>query len=426
MAESNEFRSKMVCEPLACQLRLRSDCAFRRCGSMVDPTHIHADFLPPPGLEVVEFRPPTASDRSLLVTVKLAEARRPLCPACNRALAPNGVRSVRMWDVPHHNCPTALVWLRRRFVCRHGCGRSWPEECDEMDGERSVTRRLKTWIAQRVLDLPTGKVADLCGLGVSTVRRVFQETTQSSPQKAHVRVLGLTAASIAGHDRPVAVDVDRGSILEIYADTEDLLLSGLAGFSADFVLRSPGVAYAVAAGDTGAKFVTVSRRSLLNRAQVLIDMSFAHVWAETRAPRVERRLFRRRRANVKRHGLDRIKTWRNLYPSLHRAYEAKEAFLAIWEVMKPESEVRASFGAWKNCFLGQDDNLDGQLAPLCRLVDEDESAIFLSYRLNMSREDARVSQIVAAALDRLTRKRNFEAAYRLLKGWSYTASDPST
>lgn len=62
------------------------------------------------------------------------------CPHCGFLTARVGERRrVRVYDLPHGGRATVLMWLRRRFSCRH-CGERHTESHPEIRGK--VTRRL--------------------------------------------------------------------------------------------------------------------------------------------------------------------------------------------------------------------------------------------------------------------------------------------
>ena len=126
-------------------------------------------------------------------------------------------RRVRVRDLPHGGRPTVLVWIRRRFSCRH-CGERQVESHPEISGK--VTRRLARQLVRDAKVMTIKAVADRYGVSWWLVMRTVKAWSgqlETQRRRRRCRVLLVDETSLRRRHRYVTVisDGETGAVLGV-------------------------------------------------------------------------------------------------------------------------------------------------------------------------------------------------------------------
>ena len=128
-----------------------------------------------------------------------------------------GPAVVRVRDLPHGGRPTVLVWIRRRFSCRH-CGERQVESHPEISGK--VTRRLARQLVRDAKVMTIKAVADRYGVSWWLVMRTVKAWSgqlETQRRRRRCRVLLVDETSLRRRHRYVTVisDGETGAVLGV-------------------------------------------------------------------------------------------------------------------------------------------------------------------------------------------------------------------
>jgi transposase len=174
-------------------------------------------------VEVVE----DAIDRLVVLVQDLRTVVR--CPYCGFLTARvHDRRRVKVHDLPHGGRPTTLVWLRRRFVCRH-CGERHTESHPEI--RNKVTRRLARQLVRDAEAMTIKATANRYGLSwwlvMSTVK-AFSGELEANRRRRPCKVLLVDETSLRRRHRYVTVlsDGESGAVLGVVRHRDSHALAG--------------------------------------------------------------------------------------------------------------------------------------------------------------------------------------------------------
>lgn len=272
------------------------------------------------------------------------------CPYCSGKRRPNGRRVVRYRDVPVDDVPRLVAWHRQHYRCLE-CGRASNEECPEFEKGRFITRRFAEWVMAEARRTNFSLIAKKAGMNQVFLRRLFHSLT--APSSAHRNLLpqslGVALVMIAGSSRPVLADVEKCTVLEVFASVDELKVflanrdsatsAEVASVVRDIEFDAPELLATSRLRDLfpNVKQVVISSRSLTHAAVTLMVALCDH-WirttatAEHRSPISVRKLFVRRSHDLKKSASGRVSRWQRMAEAsgLFQAYRLKERFIEIW------------------------------------------------------------------------------------------------
>ena len=113
-------------------------------------------------------------DGTLILETRSKAPRVPRRCCLLHALDKNGTKRQRYRDHPIQGQPTILEVLRQRFRCSE-CGATHYEDLIDIDADRRLTVRFRTYLENQAIQMPFSTVATLNGVHETLVRRIFQE-----------------------------------------------------------------------------------------------------------------------------------------------------------------------------------------------------------------------------------------------------------
>jgi transposase len=319
------------------------------------------DILNLPGLEVAPGGAVESED-GITITVSHRPTGRPGCPHCGSvAIAPNGTRATTYADTPMRGKPVVVQWQRQRFKCKEpACGKTCTDTHDGLHDDFLMTSRLYDWIGPRCLTHTFAAVAKDVGLDERTVRRVFEHWSESRLNALPFETpthLGIDEVHLLHAARGVLTNINQRALI-------DLLPNRSQETMARRIHRMPQRdRVQVVAMDMWLPYRRIAA-NLLPQAAVVVDKwhvtKYADAGMETirkrhktaLSPNMRRRLVKDRFLLLKRgRNLSPeqrliMQTWTHHFPDLAAAYEAKEAFYAVYDCPNRRA-AEAAFDAWE-------------------------------------------------------------------------------
>jgi len=327
------------------------------------------DILNLPGLAV---DPARTREDGTAITIGVARRPKPdwCCNHCAAPdLVPNGSRTVSYADLPVRGKPVTLEWQRQRYRCT-ACGKSTPDRHEGLHDDFLMTERLYDWIGARCLKTTFAAVAADVGLDERSIRRVFEHWADLKLKGRQVdtpRWLGVDEVHLLHAARGILCDIQEKALIDMLPTRSQTAMGRR-------IMAMPGRdRVEVVAMDMWGPYRRIADE-LLPQATVVVDKwhvtKYADLGMETirkahRAsltPLMRRRLVKDRFLLLSRgHRLSPeqrmiMQTWTNTFPELAAAYEAKEAFYAIYDQADRDTALSAC-EAW-----------EGNLTPNMRLA----------------------------------------------------------
>jgi Transposase len=272
------------------------------------------------------------------------------CPYCGGRRRPNGRRVIRYRDVPVEGVPRLVDWHRQHYRCT-ACGRASNEENPAFEKERFITERFAAWVREKSASSNLSAIAKEAGMNKVVLRRLFHTLTADQPNRERHSPVALAIAlvTLAGRPRPVLADIERPYVLDVFASM-DLLkaalerespssLSDVALVVRDIEFNQPGL---LDVADLRHLWPylnqhAISSHSVARRATEMM-FELCEPWfkqtaeAEGQSPTSVRKLFARRRGELKKSASRRVDSWehREETRALFDAYRLKEGFNQIW------------------------------------------------------------------------------------------------
>lgn len=314
--------------------------------------------------------PISVSEEPDSIVIRVARRRKATdwCRHCgSMSVAPNGTRTVTYADLPIRGKPVSVVWERQRLKCRESaCGKSSADINGHLHDDFMMTSRLHDWIGNRCLTHTFAAVAADVGLDERSVRRVFNHWADK-----RVAMLDCKTPKWLGMDEVHLLRSARGILTNIHART---LIDMLPNRSHDTMARRVSQLpnrqdIEVVAMDMWTPYRKIAA-NLVPYARVVIDKWHVTKYADAGMESVrksfraqltapqrrtlvkDRFLLLSRRSNLRPEQVLILESWTNRFPELLAAYEAKEAFYAIYR-SHDRSSAEAAFDRWES---GLDEN----------------------------------------------------------------------
>ena len=345
------------------------------------------------------------------------------CPRCGLADQPlykHDVRTQEFMDTPLHGKRVHLIVRRQRYVCQ-GCEKTFQQILPDMEEDRTMTKRLVSYIKRLSLEKKFTEIADEVGVNEKTVRNIFTE---------HVGQLDTTRTISA----PEWLGIDELFMLKEYrcmltAPGEKRIIDMLPDRDKASVLK-----WMMALPDRkNVKVVTMDMwkpyRDAANiafpNAQVVVDQFHVSRMATFAAdslrialkdqldPKVRRQLkrdrwiIRSRKRSLKAGDIILLRSWDVVVPMLYKAYEAKEDFYEIYDKATSREEALELWDLWLE---GLEPELRKPFKPLITAVENWKPEIFAFF------EHGRKTNAYTEAMNSVVR-----VVDRAGRGYSFTA-----
>jgi transposase len=261
-------------------------------------------------------------------------------------------------DAPVRGDPVRIQITRQRFRCR-GCGKTFFEPLEGFSDKRNMTRRLVHYVAYDSLIQTFSDVARDVGLDVQTVRGVFKDFAawlRTHHSIATPRVLGIDEAKRAKVLCSVFTDLERREYFDMIPSRMAKPLSAFLGALPDkerveVVAMDLHLGFVTAIGRHLPKAIRVADKYHIARlAQDGFDK--AHIASRKGLATGARLAMFRHRGLLaeRRRGLTdqrrrQAEEAMAPFPVLRAAYEAKEAFLEVYEA-RSRSDAERLLSTW--------------------------------------------------------------------------------
>lgn len=335
------------------------------------------DILNLDGLEVLPHKT-VETEQEITIGLGRRASGRDRCPRCEFGLlAPNGTRVVGYRDLPIRGKPVLIEWERQRFKCR-SCGDTCSDEHPLLHPDFQMTRRLYDWIGAKGADRTFASIAGDVGLDERTVRRVFDHWSD-----AQLATLPIVTPKWLGIDEVHLLRAARGVLTNIGEKTLiDVLPNRNQESMRQRLLRMPARdRVELVAIDMWAPYRRVAEE-VFPRAVVVVDKWHLTKYADQGMETIRKRhragltapmrkrlvkdrfLLLKRGANLRPEQRLIMQTWTHHFPDLAAAYDAKEAFYAIYDC-PTRQEAEAAYEIWES---GLTPEMRDAFAPLLSAV----------------------------------------------------------
>ena len=342
-----------------------------------------------------------------------------VCPHCGvvgAAFYKHGPREQSIWDLPIRAKRVQILLYRQRYKCRE-CEQTFYERIPEIDESRKMTVRLREYIERESLEKTFTAVAHDVGIVEGTVRQVFNAyigeleaaRTVTTPEQ-----LGIDEIHLLGKLRCILTNVEQRSIVDILKERDQKTVETYLTKLKDrdrvkLVAIDMWQPYKMAANrllpDAA---VVIDKFHVLRTSNYCLDM-FRKSLREGMKPGERRQLMRERHLLQKRaHNLTEkekwgLEVWLNQIPDLKAAYDAKEAFYAIYDAPDRDQAERL-YQSWRG---GLSPSLRDTYKPLLTALGNWEGEIFAYF-------DHRITNAYTECLNGLVKMAN-----RTGRGYSF-------
>lgn len=306
------------------------------------------EFAPIPDTEVVSLVSEQGGQGVIARLRSTAEA--PLtCPYCGAERIRNGTRLVTFCDVPQNDRPMRIEWRRQNFRCPR-CLRSSHDNHPAFDQRHAVTRRFVEWVSSEGRKVTFMSLSKLSGVNEKVIRQIFAKQDEVAAQPGRTEMLGLELIRVAGSLYPALIDIQNGTIIDVYSSTNALLaelaLSTLGDgtlLSAETVVFDFDLADDLQSYVSSATATIISRTSLHRVALATIESQVSTFFAQLRENGKQRSapdlaLFRKRYQSLGQTSRKRLHRWEADCSPLYKVYRLKENFLDHWSFIQNPSE----------------------------------------------------------------------------------------
>lgn len=281
------------------------------------------------------------------------------CPECTSSNTVSiGSREQRIRDTSMHGKRVIILYKRKRLRCK-SCNKTFFEPLSFLDDDYRMTRRCVEYIVSRSYSVPFLHVATDVGVDEKTIRNIFTQHVQTLESKywyVAPRVLGIDETHLNKVMRLVLTNIEEKTLVDLRRDRSKKAVK-------EAICRLYGW--------QGIEIVTIDMwrpyrdavRDLLPEAVIVVDRfhvaKFANEAMDKARKDVRAQLDKRERIKLKNDRkilfkrrdditgakeLSIFEFWTNEYPELMAVYNAKEAFLGLWDM--PDRESAEDY--WQN------------------------------------------------------------------------------
>jgi transposase len=284
-----------------------------------------------------------------------------VCPRCgveNPRVYKHDQQKQTFMDTPMHGKRVGMVVVRQRYRCLE-CDKTFQQLLPEMDERRNMTRRLAAYIAERSLVRTFTQVAEDVGVNEKTVRNVFREHVAALEAEREVTAptwLGIDELHLLHRPRCIFTDVKERCVIDLLASRDKQTVS-------KWLAKLPDrESVQVVTMDMWKPYRDCAL-SLLPQAKVVVDkfhvVKMANKCLDDSRKRMrgnmtatdrrklmrDRHIILRREKDLSEKDHAAMEAWTGLIPELYYAYQAKEAFFAIYDAAGRQ-EAQERYDAW--------------------------------------------------------------------------------
>lgn len=267
-----------------------------------------------------------------------------LCPHCSssKVVGFGGIKGQEITDVPKDGQPTVITIDRKRYRC-NDCRKTFLERLDYVDANRSITKRLVSYIEEESLSRPFLEIAKETGLAESTIRKLFSECTSRAdtalPLIAPKRI-AIDEIFIVNKPRLLVSNLDEATIIDIIDANDLAMVSRQLGrlqnrkpFKFILMCGYPSVRMIVKNAFQNSA-IGFENEYLVCRIMNLLE-SMRQSLRKSLTPKERRLLNNDREILSKRHSeltdeqRERLRSWQKPFKKLFLAYWSKERFIDV-------------------------------------------------------------------------------------------------
>lgn len=281
------------------------------------------------------------------------------CPKCRSANSVViGKRVQRYVDTQMHAKTVRISFTRKRLKCKP-CGKTYFEPLEWLHEYFRMPRRTVDYIVKRAAKVPFLSVASELGIDEKTVRNVFANYVSIIEGKHDwqaPRILGIDETHFSKKMHLVMTDIENRTLLDMRKDRSQdatqksiLRLKGWQGI--EIVCIDMWKPYRTAVKQLLPDAIVVVDRfhvakmanEAMEKARKAIRKDLSD--KERKKLKNDRKILLKRRDNIK--GLNELASfdfWTNEFPELMEVYNAKEAYLGLWDM--PTRQLAEEY--WEN------------------------------------------------------------------------------
>lgn len=316
------------------------------------------DILNIPSLKVIDVHE-TEYDYHISAEVELPPIACPAC-GCKPNLYRFGVKKQLFMDLPIHAKRVGITLYRQRYRCRE-CNVTFLEPLSDMDEKRLSTKRLVNHIEKQSLKRTFASIAEDVGLDEKTVRNIFRDYINHLEKTVGFlapRWMGIDEIHLIRKSRCIITNVNAQTVIDILPNrNKETVIKYLSSLSdrhvVQFVAMDMWEPYreAVHVALPQNIIIVVDKFHVLRLANYCLETARkehrANLTAKQRRRLMhDRFILLKRRSDLTMQETLVLDSWLGAYPVLAAAYEAKEAFYAIWD-SKTRQKAETKYAAWQ-------------------------------------------------------------------------------
>ncbi|TDE19266.1 ISL3 family transposase [Vibrio owensii] len=281
------------------------------------------------------------------------------CPECRSAdSVAIGKRVQRYVDTQMHAKTVRISFTRKRLKCKP-CGKTYFEPLEWLHDDFRMPKRTVDYIVRRAAKVPFLSVASELGIDEKTVRNVFANYVSIIEGKHDwqaPRILGIDETHFSKKMHLVMTDIENRTLLDMRKDRSQdatqkaiMRLKGWQGI--EIVCIDMWRPYRMAVKQLLPDAIVVVDRfhvakmanESMEKARKAIRKDLSD--KERKKLKNDRKILLKRRDNIK--GLNELASfdfWTNEFPELMEVYNAKEAYLGMWDM--PTRQLAEEY--WEN------------------------------------------------------------------------------
>lgn len=263
-------------------------------------------------------------------------------------------------DTPMHGKTVKIKFIRKRLRCKD-CSKTCFEKLDWLSSDFRMTKRAVEHIMRRCSKVPFLHVASELDVTEGTIRNVFANYVSVIEGKHNwlaPRVLGIDETHFSQKMHLVMTDIEKRTLLDMRKDrsqdaTQKAIMRLKGWQSIEIVCIDMWRPYRTAVKQLLPDAIVVVDRfhvaKMANEAMEKARKATRSDLTDKQRKKLknDRKILLKRRANIK--GLNELASfhfWTEEYPTLMEVYNAKEAFLDMWD-MPTRKDAEDYWENWK-------------------------------------------------------------------------------
>jgi transposase len=345
------------------------------------------------------------------------------CPRCHADEPPvrRGTVIVDYTDAPMFGDRAILRAVVQRFACKH-CKHVFRQKLPDIDPVRTMTARCIAYVGEQARIRTFSDVARIVGIDEKTVRQIAAVDAAdriSERQFVAPVVLGIDELTLAGAKRCIFTDVGEHRVLDLLPTMDraavQIWLERLPGkerirvVTIDMHAPYKGAVRAALPGAT----IVVDKWHIQREADDALNRTRARLaqglrGKEKRQVMRGRRLLHARGEHLPPAARAILARWLDDKPTLRDAWEAKEAFYAIWDG-RLRSDRERLYSEWHGLLITRWRDVLEDFAPILWAVRNWRTEIFAYYRAPFTNAYTEAANGIIKIANRMGRGYTFSA-----------------